>query len=119
MDAIYPLQEDDPDIILAGDFNSSDHHKSLEELSKRSFISLHQKAFRSPDSASISYYSDTSTRKNRGSLIDHIYVSQTHTREWLPHSATIYQPDNPDIFSRTYSDHFPLWIDFLIAKDGD
>jgi endonuclease/exonuclease/phosphatase family metal-dependent hydrolase len=116
---IKKLHKADLDVILAGDFNASQQHKTLAPLLENSFHPLHHPKLRNPQSNRYSYRSENAKKDSRGSLIDHVMVSSRHTKEWLPYTAMIYQPEDTQSFALTYSDHLPIWVDFSTLTDDD
>lgn len=116
---IKKLNQTDPDVILAGDFNASQRHDTLEPLLAGGFHALHHPKLRNTHSNRYSYRSEKAKKDSRGSLIDHVMVSSRHTKEWLPYSAMIFQPEDPQSFALTYSDHAPIWVDFSTLTDDD
>lgn len=108
------LQQQDPDILLLGDFNATSGHRSLAGLRDAGFVSLADKQRRHPDSNSY-----TQGRNGRGSLIDQLMVQTQHTAEWQRLSTFIPSPADPAAFAQRYSDHLPVWADFSTAQDDD
>ena len=117
--ALKPMANKDPDIILIGDFNTSSRNASLQALLDSDFSALDDKKNRSAASGSHSYHTENSKKANAGSLIDHIMVTDATLNEWQAKSTTIYKPKDARQFAATYSDHVPLWADFYISKDDD
>lgn len=113
------LRPIDTDVIIAGDFNASQTHTSLQALIQDNFHALHHRKLRHHESHSRSYQSENARKANSGSLVDHLFVSSQYTKEWLPFTAFIYKPEDPRAFARQYSDHLPLWVDFSTQQDDD
>lgn len=116
---IKKLKQVDLDVILAGDFNASQRHKTLDPLLNSGFHALDHPKLRNAQSNRYSYRSKNAKVDSRGSLIDHVFVSSRDTKEWLPYSPMIYQPEDSLSFALTYSDHVPIWVDFSTLTDDD
>ncbi len=113
------LESRDADIILAGDFNASSQHTSLETLRQAGFISLTERKQRHNDSNSVTHHGKNTKKSNSGSLLDQFMIRPTPTREWQLNSTMILKPEDPHRFANTYSDHLPLWTDFTTSHDDD
>jgi endonuclease/exonuclease/phosphatase family metal-dependent hydrolase len=108
------LKNQDTDILLAGDFNTSSHNPALNLL-QMDFEILDDRNYRNPASGNTSYlgHGDDSTRP--GPVIDHLMGSRSILKSWRPGSTTIYRPASTTIFAETFSDHVPVWTDFSLT----
>jgi endonuclease/exonuclease/phosphatase family metal-dependent hydrolase len=108
------LGRKDPNLLLAGDFNTTAHHADLKTLDV-DFETLDDKNYRNPASGNASYLGHGDDSTQPGHVIDHLMGSHSILKSWLPGSTTIYRPVNTVIFAETFSDHVPVWTDFSLT----
>jgi len=111
---ISNLKKSDKDIIIMGDFNASSTHSSLQNFSEYGLSAITDKSSRSESSGT-----RTQGAGKRGAVIDLIMLDLRNTSEWTPRSTVLFKPDNFPVFVSKYSDHMPIWADFVISKDDD
>jgi endonuclease/exonuclease/phosphatase family metal-dependent hydrolase len=103
---IEMLQDpDEPhDIILLGDLNGSPSSAPHPQLQEGNILHLLPKE------------NGNVTHVNGTSQIDHCYVTQDATDKLPKKSAFVIRPEyygeTPSQFDETYSDHYPIFIDF-------
>lgn len=112
------LRQDDPDIIVIGDFNAELSDTSLRPLFAAGFQSLTQAQLRSPGSGPVSYLKEPFR-----SVIDHLMVLENTRAEFVPRSTTIFSaPASQTAYEkylRHISDHAPVWASFYTDRDDD
>jgi exonuclease III len=111
---LWKLKNEDPDILLIGDFNARSNHESIAEFKDNGFIALTDKNKRNPASNT-----RTQGSGKRGDIIDLLMIQPANTSEWIAGSTLLYKPEKPDEFSRRLSDHVPVWADFITTRDDD
>lgn len=108
------LEASDRDVVVVGDFNTSGSNKSLDALLALNLTTTTEKNHRSPDS-----YNRSQGKGKYGKVLDHIMLKKRDTGEWIKQSTVIFKPENPETFTRQFSDHFPVWADFDTRTDDD
>jgi endonuclease/exonuclease/phosphatase family metal-dependent hydrolase len=111
---IKTLEKTDRDILLVGDFNAAGSNKSLSNLLNIGLETTTDKQDRSSDS-----YNRSQGKGKYGKVLDHIMLDKNTTSEWIKQSTVIFKPENPEDFTRRFSDHFPVWADFDTRTDDD
>lgn len=106
------LAQNDPDVLLIGDFNASAKHESLTPLATRKNII--DKSVLAPHSGKSSQ-----GKPVHGNIIDLILIDSNATAEWIQRSSVAYDSKDANAFYRRYSDHRPVWADFDTRRDDD
>ncbi len=99
----------EPDVILAGDFNAEFNEPSLAAFRDAGFQSLMMPSFKNQRSGEFSY------RKGYKSVIDHVMIRPDITEGFVPRTAFIYPLPEQRLeeYIEKISDHVPVWGSFF------